>query len=449
MYVLKALDSFNIVTNIKYAEKGKMYYCQLCKQPVLQRRGKIRVHHFAHYSPKGSHGGYAPCSDTWTYDMTEWHMDWQNKFDFSCVERIIELDGEKHIADVLIGNIVVEFQHSPISMEDFRNRNDFYTAKGYKVIWVFDLIEEFSNQRIRLDEYITNCYHWAYVKMVFRDMHLEQEKASIYFQFSNLTDEEGGVIEKVIKASYGFKHFYTDKKHSLSVSEFIDKVKNNSDDLFSKSIPVVVPNSTQVPKKKIVGKTIHQLWQQNYTGMIVRNLSNNKVMLINGKDGYMYHKNEELEKIVGKYCSLDLKTNLFKPQGDYRVVWGDDKEVWQLIFGYIDRDYEKKQEQRKKEEVEKQERIYKQYEYFQSFPMTIEGCLSLEDLTKGNRELTMIVKNMHNKKSYILSFIDYGGSFLNHYNANEINVDTGEITPSISNHQLFALRSRKIWVKTS
>ena len=53
---------------------------------------------------------------------------------------IIEKDGVKHIADIFIpkANTVIEFQHSPISFEDFNERNRFYTDCGYRLVWVFD-----------------------------------------------------------------------------------------------------------------------------------------------------------------------------------------------------------------------------------------------------------------------------------------------------------------------
>ena len=52
----------------------------------------------------------------------------------------MEKNGIKHRADVFIKekNLVIEFQHSQISNEDFNARNEFYNRCGYNIIWVFD-----------------------------------------------------------------------------------------------------------------------------------------------------------------------------------------------------------------------------------------------------------------------------------------------------------------------
>ena len=134
---LRARDRFGKLTYIEDAIKGDPYFCQICGQPMMQRRCIDRIDHFAHYSPHGK-TDIVPCSDHWGYDKTEWHMQWQKRFPVDNMERVLESNGKKHIADVLVGNFVIEFQHSSISLDEFSERNEFYTALGYKVIWGFD-----------------------------------------------------------------------------------------------------------------------------------------------------------------------------------------------------------------------------------------------------------------------------------------------------------------------
>ena len=59
-------------------------------------------------------------------------------------------DEQKHRADVLIESekVVFEFQHSPLSPDEFEDRNSFYNSLGYKVIWVFDVEEQYQNEQI-------------------------------------------------------------------------------------------------------------------------------------------------------------------------------------------------------------------------------------------------------------------------------------------------------------
>ena len=116
--MLKAIDGFGVSVTIDAAEEGKAYYCPICKQALIQKRGEIREHHFSHIGPKGANKkNYVPCSDKWHYDKTDWHIQWQKRFSDESYEKVLEFEGKKHIADVLVGDIVIEFQHSNISIE--------------------------------------------------------------------------------------------------------------------------------------------------------------------------------------------------------------------------------------------------------------------------------------------------------------------------------------------
>jgi len=108
--------------------------CPVCDFPVVLRNGTQRICHFAHR--KG-----ADC-DSFTADMSEWHLDWQKRFPEECREIVLEGqnelgDIEKHRADVLYHDVVVEFQHSPISEIEFWRRNYFYTRVAKHLLWVF------------------------------------------------------------------------------------------------------------------------------------------------------------------------------------------------------------------------------------------------------------------------------------------------------------------------
>ena len=83
--------------------------------------------------------------------MSEWHRAWQNCFPKECREVVVQSDGVKHIADVLINKTVIEFQHSPITAEEIAKRNRFYTECGYKVVWVFDADGKIRNKNKSVD----------------------------------------------------------------------------------------------------------------------------------------------------------------------------------------------------------------------------------------------------------------------------------------------------------
>lgn len=119
------------------AEEGTRngLFCPSCEAPVVLRNGTQRVCHFAHR--KG-----ADC-DSFSADMSEWHLEWQKTFPENCREVVLEGENElgeveKHRADVLYHGVVVEFQHSPISEIEFWRRNFFYSRQATHLLWVFD-----------------------------------------------------------------------------------------------------------------------------------------------------------------------------------------------------------------------------------------------------------------------------------------------------------------------
>ena len=122
------------------ADKSSDYFCPICHEKLRVREGKINVKHFSHISKVN-------CDD-FSSDMSEWHRKWQEQFPLKNREVIIEHNGEKHRADILAYGHVLEFQHSPISGEEFNRRNKFYTAAGKKVVWIFDFIEEHKNEKM-------------------------------------------------------------------------------------------------------------------------------------------------------------------------------------------------------------------------------------------------------------------------------------------------------------
>lgn len=136
MYV--ALDS---VGNRLYADDGQKYtecFCQDCGAKLLHRKGNHNRPHFAHM--KG-----AECASSKFLDKDrnhEWHIRMQGYFPKEQREVRFkdEATGTIHIADVYVPekNTIFEFQHSPITDEEFYSRTSFHLACGRRIIWIFD-----------------------------------------------------------------------------------------------------------------------------------------------------------------------------------------------------------------------------------------------------------------------------------------------------------------------
>ncbi|MBR3245049.1 MAG: hypothetical protein IKF90_20550 [Parasporobacterium sp.] len=207
-----AVDSNNCRVHIDEASLYQEFYCPFCGNPMIQRRGQINIPHFAHAK------GYL-CSDTWHYEeMTEWHMKWQNQYPKDCQEVVMEYEGVKHRADVCIGNSVIEFQHSPISPDDFQARNEFYTAAGFSVLWVFDVREAYQHNLTSNGEDASH-YNWKYAPKTLKDFDLYGD-VQIYF---HLQDKGFGQVIRLISCRSGdLSSFQTHFKTIYYETQFVE-----------------------------------------------------------------------------------------------------------------------------------------------------------------------------------------------------------------------------------
>ena len=138
MYI--ALNSNKERVQIENASINKEYFCPICGEKLIIKAidsKSIRIH-FAHKSKKD-------CDD-FNHDMSDWHYNWQCCFPENTREIVLENNGIKHRADILINNTVIEFQHSPISTDEIRKRNEFYLSCGYDMLWVFDANDKIKNE---------------------------------------------------------------------------------------------------------------------------------------------------------------------------------------------------------------------------------------------------------------------------------------------------------------
>ena len=179
------------------ADKSDEYICPTCRQKVIPRQGQYNIDHFAHLSS---------CTDHWHYDMSKWHSNWQAQFPVGNREIVVDHLGEKHRADVMACGYVIEFQHSPITAEEFEERNAFYRSYGKKVVWIFDLVNEYSEKKIRCYEewrsYNDNggSFSWKYPKRFLHSYVPQRDKDIIVFfqlEEENHADPNSCYMERV------------------------------------------------------------------------------------------------------------------------------------------------------------------------------------------------------------------------------------------------------------
>ena len=197
--MLIAVDKDKNRIHIDDTEKGHDYFCPSCGEKLILKKGDIMSHHFAHPA-------HSECVDDWHHDMSIWHQNWQNCFPLETQEIIKEKDGKVHRADVLLEDkkVVFEFQHSPMSNSEFRDRNNFYNSLGYKVIWVFDVSEQYDNRNIDIS--YKNLVTWFRPKKTFDGFVPNENKNVVLFlQLSNDPKNDDTMVELQRKIDNGIQ----------------------------------------------------------------------------------------------------------------------------------------------------------------------------------------------------------------------------------------------------
>lgn len=252
---------------------------------------------------------------------SQWHREWEEKVEgFAKTEKVIKNPetGKYKRADAFIDEhkLCIEFQHSYIAF-DFRERNEFYSALGYKIVWLYDLSKHSAKTTEEgyiqvLEDNARGFYRVA-----------EEEK--------DLTDHpvfiqvKGGIIYKVTKLyrkeiegekKSTIRYFYPDA--IFTEEEFIQALRTNDERLF-------------VLEKKI--DSIYNLWDKECSRMVFENTETGKQIIIYGKNGEM---NEDFATgcITYQFVYFDYKTHWYsiKSQKFYNLGHSDaHKKVWKVL----------------------------------------------------------------------------------------------------------------------
>ena len=136
--LVAALNGNRIEADI--AERGLAYVCPECERPVILKRGRIKIAHFAHKPP-------TDC--TWAKGETQAHLESKKLFRDSFVSRGLRVEVEFVVqslpndrrADVMVWSpsqvrAAIELQHSNIGIEAIENRAFSYAREGIAQAWI-------------------------------------------------------------------------------------------------------------------------------------------------------------------------------------------------------------------------------------------------------------------------------------------------------------------------
>ncbi len=172
------------------AYPGATGVCPECGEEVKPRCGAINVWHWSHIKQ-------TDC-DLWGEHETAWHLYWKMQFPQDQVEVSLTRDGIRHRADILLSSgWVIELQHSPISVAEILDREQFYG----KMMWLFDAREPYQNDRILLrkkDSYYT--FRWKQPRK-----HIGAAQQMVFLDLGNTLFRIKRIYTESPCAGWGFK----------------------------------------------------------------------------------------------------------------------------------------------------------------------------------------------------------------------------------------------------
>lgn len=114
--------------------KQSRYFCPACEAPVIIKNGQVKRPHFAHYKT-------SDCFSS-SEGETEEHLALKEILVKWCIKEKISFEVEPYLAqlkqrpDLLIENLAIEIQCSPLSYKRMYERTQNYLNYGYTPIWI-------------------------------------------------------------------------------------------------------------------------------------------------------------------------------------------------------------------------------------------------------------------------------------------------------------------------
>ena len=188
-----------------YAARGEEYYCPTCGKPLVLKRGKVLLPHFAHFP-------HQPCTDNWSYDESAWQQNWQSKFPANTQEVIVSHSAQTHRADIIAGDNVFLFQETAISAKFFREKTKYFQQDGkMDVFWVINVQEDIDAGILRANRKDPNGMFWDHPPKFLQKVNLKADK-----KLHIVLDMGNGKLRKVewIAPDSQFKRFIVDSSYT-------------------------------------------------------------------------------------------------------------------------------------------------------------------------------------------------------------------------------------------
>lgn len=265
--MIKALNSKKQIVFIDESNKNENYFCQLCNQEVITKKGPQRAHHFAHKRTNGNkNAAYSFCVDTWTYSYSKWRYNWMSQFPKENVEVPLDNGKEKHLTDVIINDTVILFMAANTSFNTIVQRIMFFKSMKMNIIFVFDFISLLENNVITQNQH---TYFWDRPSSLFKNIYNINKNHQVYIQISNELNKKA--IYKIYSYENNFHSFCLDFKNSFSINEFINLVTSDINKLIIKNAKEGINIITQHTARSVTSNSSLNITESKKEKNIAKN----------------------------------------------------------------------------------------------------------------------------------------------------------------------------------
>lgn len=263
---------------VRDAVKKNKKYIKCANNHLLHSyESTVRKSHFAHNPPNHND----------VHEISNWHLEWTER----CIrhniktEAPLKTDDILNIADALIHNMTLEFQHSEYTNKKIKKRTIDHKLHGYDIMWIIDCtdltIELMGAGEIYMMKFIDN--KWKYKSFI------DDEIKYIYLHHDSRIFR---ISPTDVKSDMVYVNAY------MEVDQFIMAIYNNN----------IIWNERQIPQCNLYIKQMGAGCGKTYDS--VQLLNNDEKSLFGDKLTYIYlTKMKTVVQVIRDEIEYQAKNN--------------------------------------------------------------------------------------------------------------------------------------------
>jgi competence CoiA-like predicted nuclease len=392
------------VSDTRPCDKDKIK-CEVCDSVLVPKKGNIKIHHYAHKSGNQECDSWAPKFKS--ENEQNWHILWQNFFkdnEYGDLECVIKKENNNklkcHRADIITKtNYIIEIQHSNISDNDVKEREEFY---GENLIWIIDgRGDNFNFVFYTENNYYIGSYHKEFIYSFERNVFIDTDYG--LFELIKTLNNRYCIVKRVNKKL---------KSECKKLTKCFDKNKHNMNDIYDKLTEYMKNNDLKYNDYNDIHKEIYfcnKFFTEQTNILNVIDKYNSKIRDYLGNDLFkklfsqVINNNDEFDTFIRKILNqTDFSKNFVKYYDNEYINYED--RAYHLRFNFNADEY--------KIALDNKQIIELFNDFFDNYRIIIlshEGLLNAYYVSLENYNKINYYKLYYNDVSHYFISVDYTG----------------------------------------